>query len=122
MCIILDAKYKKANLNKVMTKICQYLNAEERKILLILSRKFEDMLDGTLDTWNTTPVYLKLNGDTKLVCPLPYPVLRVHKAMFRKEAKIILSLGVLEETNDSKWGALFFFQTKSENELCNIIK
>ena len=68
MCIILDAKYKKANLNKFMTKICQYLNAEEHKILLILSRKFEDMLDSTLDTWNTTPVYLKSNGDTKLVC------------------------------------------------------
>ena len=34
--------------------------------------------------------------------------------MFRKEAEIILSLGVLEETNDSKWGALFFFEPKAK--------
>ena len=43
MCRILDTKYEKANLNKVMTKQCQYLIAKERKRLLILLRKFEDL-------------------------------------------------------------------------------
>ena len=58
MRIILDVKYKKSDLNKVMTKKCQHLNNKERKILLILLRKFKDMFDGMLGTWNTTPVDL----------------------------------------------------------------
>ena len=58
-----------------------------------------------LGTWNTTPVDLELRGNLKPFCSRPYPVLRVHKAMFRKEVKILVSLGFLEEENDSKWGA-----------------
>ena len=30
--------------------------------------KFEDMFDGALGTWNTTPVYLELKDDRKTVC------------------------------------------------------
>ena len=30
MCRIIDARYEKADLNKVMTKQCQHLNVEER--------------------------------------------------------------------------------------------
>ena len=67
-----------------MTKRFQHLNTEERDRLIILFRKYEDLFDGTLGTWNTTPVYLELREDVKPVCLQPYPVLRVHKSMFRK--------------------------------------
>ena len=85
MSRILDAKYKNSNLNKVMTKQCQHLNAEERKRLLILLRKFEDLFDGTLDMWNTTLLELGLKDDAKPVCLQHYPVTRVHKTMSIKE-------------------------------------
>ena len=75
---ILDAKYKNADLNEVMAKKCQHLNAEEYKILMIILRKFEDLLNGTLGTWNTTPVDLELNDYAKPVCSLPSPVPRVN--------------------------------------------
>ena len=65
---IIDAKYKKSDLNKVMTEQCQHLNAEEFKRLLILLRKFEDLFHGVLDTWNTTWVELELKDDAKPVC------------------------------------------------------
>ena len=55
---IIDAKHKKADLNKVMTKQCQQLNTENRKILLSLLSKFEDPFNSTLGMWNTNPVEL----------------------------------------------------------------
>ena len=67
-----------------------------------------------LGTWNTTPVDLELRGDLKPFCSRPYPVLRVHEAMFRKEVEILVNLGVLEEANDSKWGAPSFAKPKEK--------
>ena len=52
----LNAKYKKANLNKVMTEQLQHLNTEKLKRLVVILRKSEDMFDGMLVTWYTTPV------------------------------------------------------------------
>ena len=65
---ILDARYKKSDLNKVMTEQCQNLNTEGRKRLLILLRKFEDIFNSTLRTWNTNPVDMELKDDAKPVC------------------------------------------------------
>ena len=75
---ILDAKYENAYLNKVMTEQCQHQNTKQYKRLLHLFRKYEYLFDGTLGTWNTTPVDLELRGDSKPVCLRPYPVPRVH--------------------------------------------
>ena len=68
---ILDAKYEKADINKVMTKKCQHQNTKECDQLLTLLRKYEDLFDDTLGTWNTTPVDLELKDDAKPVCSQP---------------------------------------------------
>ena len=81
---ILDAKYEKAELNKVTTKQCQHLNTKERKILLRILRKFKDMFDVKLGKWNTSLVDLELKDDENPVYLRPYSVPRVHAAMFRK--------------------------------------
>ena len=65
---ILDDKYEKADLNNVMTEQFQHLNTKERKRLLNLLRKYEELFDGTLGTWNTTPVDLELRDDANPVC------------------------------------------------------
>ena len=45
MLIILDAKYKKADLSEVMTKQCQkHLTATQHHALLKVLNKFEDLL------------------------------------------------------------------------------
>ena len=67
MCIILDDKYEKADINKVTTEQCQHLSPIERESLLDLLNKFEDLFDGNLGTWNTTPVELELKDDLKPV-------------------------------------------------------
>ena len=55
---ILDNKYEKSVLNKVITEQCEHLNEKERKIFLILLRKSDNIFDGTFSTRNTTPIDL----------------------------------------------------------------
>ena len=81
---------------------------------MILLRKFEDLFGGTFFTWNITTVDLELKDDAKPVCSQPYPVLTVHEAMFRKEVKRLVNLGVLEEANDSEWESPPFAQPKAK--------
>ena len=87
MCRILDTKYEKANLNKVMTKQCQHLIAKERKRLLILLRNFEDLFSGKLGMCNTTPVDMELKYYKYPVCSQSCPVPTIHEAMFKKKQK-----------------------------------
>ena len=72
------------------------------------------MFDGTLRTWNNTPVDLESKDNTKPVCSRLYPVPRVHKAMPKKKFKRLVRLGVLKEANDSKWRAPSFAQPKAK--------
>ena len=84
-----------------MAKKCQTINTAEHYRLLKFLRKFEDMFNGTLGKWNTTPVDLELKDNTKPVCSKTCTVPRLHEAMFKKEGEILLRLGVLEEENES---------------------
>ena len=48
--VILDAKYGKADLHKVMEDQCQHLKITQRNELLELLQKFKYFFDGTLST------------------------------------------------------------------------
>ena len=80
---------------------------EECEIIIYLLRIFEDILGGTLVMWNIKPIGFELKDYTKPFCLRPYPVLRVHEDMVRKEVKGLVSLGVLEHVNDLEWGYLY---------------
>ena len=67
MRTILYAKYEKSDVNKVRTKKCQQISTKELEKLLALIRKFGDLFNGKLGTWNTTMVYLELRDDAKPV-------------------------------------------------------
>ena len=58
------------------------------------------MFDGMLGSWNITLLDLGLKDDAKPVCSRPYPVPRVHKAMFRNEVRRLVKLGIIDEEND----------------------
>ena len=67
MRVILDAKYEKADLHKVMETHCQHLTMTQHNDLLKLLQKFEELFDGTLGTWKTDPVDFKLKEDAKSI-------------------------------------------------------
>jgi hypothetical protein len=56
---ILDAKYCKADLGELVQE-CDQLSKEEQQNLLKLLQKYEHLFDGTVGTWNTSPVDLIL--------------------------------------------------------------
>ena len=66
MQIILDTKYEKSDINKVMKEQCQHLTTNESENIL-KRLKYEDLFDRTLGKWNTAPVDLELKDDTKPV-------------------------------------------------------
>ena len=58
---MLDARYEKEDLNKVIKNQCQYLTETKCNELLKLLLKFEEIFDGTRGTWKTDPLYFELN-------------------------------------------------------------
>ena len=81
MSSILESKYKKSELNKVMTKKCQHLSTKEREIILTVLSRFKYLFGGKFCTWNTTMVELELKYNVKSICLQPYPVPKVNKVM-----------------------------------------
>ena len=55
----LGANHRKKDLNKVIKNRLQNLNEEQQKYLLIFLQNPEQLLDGTLVTWETDPLYLE---------------------------------------------------------------
>ena len=82
---ILDAKYAKANIPAEIEKNCNHLNNANQEKLLELLLEFEELFDGTLGEWKTTPAKLELKPDKTLVHGAFYPVPMVHKDECKKE-------------------------------------
>ena len=59
--VLLDAKYEKSDLHKVMENQCQHFTITQHNDSLKLLQKLEDFFD----TWKTYPVDFKLKEDVK---------------------------------------------------------
>ena len=81
---ILDAKYEKADLDKVMETQCQHLTKIQRNDLLELLQKFEELFDGTFSTWKIDPVDFELKEVANSIYLRTYPLRKVRKEMFKK--------------------------------------
>ena len=68
LCKILDVKYGKSDLNKVVNKQCQHLLEDQNNSLQRLLEKFEDFLYGTLGTQKMDPIDFELKEDAKPIC------------------------------------------------------
>ena len=95
--------YEKTNLKNV-TADTEHLNDEQQTKLLALLCKYEFLFDGTLGTWPTDSVDIKLKDDAKQHHAHPYPVPKVHEEVFKKEVARLSKLAVLRKVNRFKWG------------------
>jgi hypothetical protein len=59
-----DANYKKADFQSVVSANCTHLSLEDQNKLLELLKEFEELFDGTLGDWNTTPVSFEIKEGT----------------------------------------------------------
>ena len=92
---ILDASYKKADLQAVVNT-CTHLNSADKDKLLELLQKFEQLFDGTLGHWRTKPVSFQLKEGATPYHGRAFPIPKVHKDVLMKEIQRLCDLGVLE--------------------------
>ena len=109
---ILDADYKKADLQAIVKTNCTHLDPEEKEKLLELLMEFEPLFDGTLGAWKTTPVTFTLKEGAKPYHGRAFPIPVFHKETILKEIRWLCELGVLEWQPSSEWAAPSFIQPK----------
>ncbi len=76
---ILDAKYKKADLQSIVRDNCKHFSANQKKKLLRLLTKYEPLFDGTLGDWKTKLVSFQLKEGVSPYHGRAFPVPKVHK-------------------------------------------
>jgi hypothetical protein len=109
---ILDANYKKADLQAIVRDNCKHLSSNNQEKLLRLLTEFEPLFDGTLGAWRTTPVTFELKEGAKPYHGRTFPIPHFHKETIMKEIKRLIELGVLEWQPSSEWAAPSFIQAK----------
>jgi hypothetical protein len=111
---ILDAKYKKADLQLIVRDNCKHLSADQQKKLLQLLKKYELLFDSTLGDWKTKPVSFQLKEGVSPYHGRAFPVPKIHKDTIIKEVERLCKLGVLERQHASKWALPSFFIPKKD--------
>ena len=94
---ILDAYYGKSDLRKVESNN-ENLTEYKRNEIHNLLTKYKLLFNIALDT-QKNPVCIELQPGTKPHHSKPYPALRVHEAIFKREVEHIYQLGVLKKVN-----------------------
>ena len=111
---ILDANYKKADLQSIVTDKCKHLSADQQKKLLQLLTNYESLFDGTLGDWKTKPVSFQLKEGISPYHGRAFPVPKVHKETIKKEVERLCQLGVLERQPASEWASPSFIIPKKD--------
>ena len=109
---ILDANYKKADLQAVVMDNCSHLSSKDKDKLLELLKELESLFDGTLGAWKTMPVTFQLKEGVKPYDSRAFPIPVVNKEMITKKIKCLCRLGVLKWQPSSEWAVPSFIQPK----------
>ena len=78
---ILDLNYHKANLIEIVAG-ANHLDKKQKSNLLALLTKYEDLFDGTLGEWKTSPVEFELNEGEEPHSQRHYLVPHLYKETF----------------------------------------
>ena len=92
---ILDAKYEKADLDKIVYDSTHFSNTEREKLLVVL-QKYEILFDGTLGQWTGTEYKIELRTDATPYHGRPYGI---PKAYEKLEVERLCKVGVLRKIN-----------------------
>jgi hypothetical protein len=75
---ILDAKFEKANIDASINTLKHLIRMRQKQMKSLLY-EFENLFDGTLGNWNTSPVSFKLKEGVKPFQLAPFQSLRYTK-------------------------------------------
>ena len=110
---ILEAKYEKANLEEIVQN-SDHLKQDEKRSLLPLLKRYEDLFDGTLGRWHDDDYDIELKPDAQPYHARSYPIPKVYEKTLRHEVDRLCKLGVLKKVNRSEWAAPTFIIPKKD--------
>jgi hypothetical protein len=114
---IIESKYTPADLSKIVGE-CTHLEKAERRQLLHLLHKYEDLFDGSLGTWKTDPIQLELKDpNVKPYHAKPYQVPHSQEKHLKDEIRLLCKYGVLRKINHSEWACPIFTISKVDDSL-----
>ena len=111
---ILDANYKRADLQSIVKDKCKHFTANQQTKLLQLLTKYEPLFDGTLGDWKTMPVSFQLKEGVSPYHGRAFPVPKIHKDTLIKEVERLCKLGILERQPESGWASPSFIIPKKK--------
>lgn len=117
---ILDAKYKAADLSKIVQENCAHLDATQQMQLLDLLRRHEGMFQGKLGQWVGEEVHFDLKEGAVPWQGRPYPVPKIHELTLRKEVDRLVEIDVLEKISSDEangWGSPSFIIAKANGQV-----
>src|SRR4029078_520851 len=115
-----DAKYCKADLNKLAQECDTLVKADQQKLLNLL-QKYELLFDGTVGTWNTDPVDLVLKDPTAAPYHAKaYPVPYSQEQKLKEEVDRLCRQEILREINRSQWACHMFTISKPDGSLWSL--
>lgn len=109
---ILDAKYKKADQNKIINENYTHLTGSQRRALLRLFQKHKPLFDGTIGTWKGIKHHIELREGATPYHVKAFPVPKAYDKSFILEVDCLCQVGALSKVNRSELGALTFVISK----------
>ena len=113
---ILEAKYEKADLEEITSKM-DYLAPSERKTLLNLLQQHRTLFDGSLGKWRMGAYHIELRPDATPYHARAYPVPKAYTETLKVEVNRLVEAGVLRKVNRSEWAAPTFIIPKKDGSV-----
>jgi len=110
---ILDAKYDKADVEKICEEQAE-LDKQQRAQLAVLLCKYEALFDGQLGRCHGQEVKLELQEGAKPYHACAYNVPRCHMQTLKAEVERLVKIDVLKKANRSEWAAPTFIIRKKD--------
>ena len=114
--IIHTSLYEPSNLQDIVEK-CVYLLLSQHEQLYSLLTQFQKLFDGCLGTFKGPPVHLELIENPVPVRRRPYTIPMSHLAVFKEELSHLISIGIIEKAQCSKWIARTFIVPKKDGRV-----
>ena len=113
---VLDAKYDKANLPDIVSKM-KHLNQNQKADILKVLQKHSKLFDGTLGVYRHEKFHIDIEEGTKPVRSRPYAVPIIQHDTFKRELKHLIDIGVLSPAGVRKRASTTFIIPKKDSRV-----
>jgi hypothetical protein len=114
--LIAEQKYEYVDTDQVAENQ-KHLTPEQRSQLADVLKRFQQLFSGNLGCYPHRKLHLDLLPDATPVRKRPYTVAHAHQEVFKRNLDCLCSLGVLERTGASEWGAPTFVIPKKDGRV-----